>query len=133
MDQTQPPHVPADRRDTTRRQAQQLRANWLHGVAAGDITPVQLLKFAALDEGRWLRPISLTQLLMARPGKGRGSAESLLNQLRTELRYDGDARLTIGWLLDARTRGSRYAAWLRVTEVGRRLPWPNWPFAPSPW
>jgi hypothetical protein len=30
-----------------------------------------------------------------RPGKGRGSAENLLHQLRIELRYEGDARLTI--------------------------------------
>lgn len=129
-----PPPVPLAVANISRAKAQEVRAEWLIGVAADLLTMTDLLNHAASPQGRPLRRISLFQLLTSRPGRGPATAKAALSQLRAALRCTTPNKsMTIGWLLDNRAGGRRFVAWVNCVEVGRELaPWANWPFAPAP-
>ena len=137
-----PPRVPLATAVNALDAARRYRAQWLLALADGAITTLDLLAQAATIEGRPLTRLRLRQVLAAQPGVGEITVRRRLDQIAAECDHPsrpgtpglrtpgGYASMTVGWLLDNRARGARFAAWLAAVEVDRRTPapWPGFPF-----
>jgi hypothetical protein len=100
-----------------RRRAHTERARWLTAIHRRDVTIVDTVNYATTPDGRPLRKIKLRELLASQPRCSETRAERLLGVLRDRLYLTPtfDLRLmTIGWLLDNRTRGRRFDCFLDV-------------------
>ncbi len=123
-----PPAVPLAVANISRSQANNLRAEWLIGLATDLLTVLDLLAHATTPDGRPLRRISLLQLLTAQVGCGQVRAMATLHQLRALLRCSTPyTAMTIGWLLDNRTSGRRLLAFATAMQGGANCPWAGWP------
>lgn len=117
----------------SRANARLVRAEWLIGIVNGELTPLDLLTFAATAPGRPLRRVSLFQLLTAQPGVGPVTAKVTLDQLRALLRCTTpNPVMTVGWLLDNRTSGRRLLAFTNAVAARDLAPWPGWPLTKPP-
>lgn len=109
------------------------RADWLESLDAGLVTPMDLLKHAATPAGRPLLRLTMRQVLLSVPHTSVPAAEKVLSQLRdvTGCHDISLGKLTVGWLLDNRAKGSRQAAWIGLDKQFRNSPpWPGYPFTP---
>lgn len=110
------------------------RANALMAVAEGLVSIWDILQMAAIDIP--LRKISLQQLLAAQPGWGMRRAEKVISdtlafsERETHAQYA--RRATIGWLLDNRSGGGRYRAFVDAVlrTDATEPPWPGYPYSP---
>ncbi len=130
-----PPLVPVETARAALTSARRYRAEWLMALAAGTVTTMDLLQQAATTQGRPLARLGLRQILGATPGNGDATVRRKLALLADECGCPGlqVSRMTVGWLLDNRTQGRRFTAWLAAVEVGRREPaWPGFPFTDCP-
>ena len=127
------PMAAADMR-TVLNAARRCRAEWLVGVAQGLIDPTQLVQHAATDDGAPLLKVRLRKLLLSRPGHTPRDADTVIEALlRQQPSRVPPGELTVAWLLDNRTQGRRFAAWLAVLHGTRKQPpWPGFPFTPPP-
>ena len=118
---------------TAAAEARRLRAETLAGLAVGRLNSEEVLDRAAERTDHPLRRLKLMDVLSAPNGVGLVTATRLLDRVRRVL---GEPDLpfkamTISWLLDRRSGGRRYLAWLEATTRGA-APWPGWPYTPSP-
>lgn len=107
------------------------RADTMMAVAGGVLTPIDVIEAAAEVSGRHLLKIQLSQLLLAQPGVGALRVNAMVTELsRACSGGDDPKKLTVGWLLDNRTRGARFRSWLWIAETRGRPapPWPGFPF-----
>ena len=122
--------------NTALHRARRSRAEWLVSLSDGMIRPLDIFAQAATLDGAPLRKLSLRQVLANTPGIGEVTVRKQLARLSRELGPDvdcGDKSTTVGWLLDNRTHGRRFIAWLGTIECGRVRPaWSGWPFAVEP-
>lgn len=113
--------------------ANRYRAEWLLSVASGMLTVTELIDHAGTEPGRALRTIRLLELLRTQDGWGMSRAKAAMRALRQTRVVPGDLpdrKVTIGWLLDHRTKGQRYRALNDVTSTVRAAaPWPLFPYA----
>ncbi|MCU6481284.1 hypothetical protein [Arthrobacter sp. A2-55] len=115
-----------------RQNAARLRAEWMLLVHDGTVTLNDVLQEAQHQESKALLRLSVRQLLMSQPNWGRGKADSVIGHILSVLDVEIDRRLvTVGWLLDPRAGGRRFAAWLDAFEPKQRPPWPGFPHARS--
>lgn len=132
-----PPAVSLDVANEARRAARETRAAALLSVRNGEMTPFDVLDWAATEEGRPLMKLSLYQLLIAQEGWGDKKAKDALRRLCEvlEIKVPDTTSLKIGWLLDPRSGGRRYLAWVDVIEIRTKKiqpPWTGFPFTPAP-
>lgn len=117
--------------NSARRRALRMRAEWLTQVHEGLITVTELISYAATDDGAPLRVIRLRDLLLSQDRWGQARADAAMQSLR-EVLYLGNElplrRLTVSWLLDNRTNGQRFDAFLDVLGAERIAPWRGFPF-----
>ena len=115
--------------------AARMRSEWMMSIHDGVLTSMDLISEAAAPHGRPLRRIRLLQLLAAAPQGGLSKAGKSLNLLRLRLGDTTTAQktMTVGWLIDARSTGVRFKAWLDAIESSRtQPPWPGYPFTLRP-
>lgn len=116
-------------------QAMRTRAHWLIRVASGEVEALSVVMAACAEENMPLKRIGLVQLLLAQPDWGKKRAEAAVESV---IRRCGGAtcfphKVTVGWLIDPRSKQRRLKAWIEVIEVERNQPaWPGFPFASFP-
>lgn len=116
--------------NTAREQADRFRAEWLHLVHDEMVTPGDVLTEAGRPEAKPLLKVSIRQLLLAQKGWGRVRADAIIESIITVSEAKIESRqVTIGWLLDPRAGGRRFAAWLDAFEPRAALPGPGFPYA----
>lgn len=125
-----PPATGVDVLNRARATAARFRAEWLHLVHDRMVTPGDVLAEAARPEAKPLLKLSARQLLLAQPGWGRARADAVIERIITVSQAKIESRqTTIGWLLDPRAGGRRFAAWLDAFEDREVLPEPGFPYA----
>ncbi len=128
-----PPHTDIARLRAANAAAARYRAEWMMSLHDGICTPVDLIQDACTLPGRPLRRLNLLQVVAAPPDSSMAGARSRLSAMARRLEQPGlDARkLTVGWLVDARSKGHRFVAYLDAVETDRDSPpWAGFPFAP---
>lgn len=131
-----PPTVGLDRANSALAAARRYRAQWLLSLAYGATSTLELLRHAATVPGRPLTRLTLRQVLGAVPGVGMTTVRRQLQQLLAECGTGSELpnRVTVGWLLDTRSRGRRLVAWLATVEIDTHQPaaWPGYPYTGAP-
>lgn len=113
-----------------RRSASRFRAEWLMLIHDRMVNPADVLAEAARPEARPLLKLSLRQLLLAQPGWGRTRADAIVDNILSVADAKIERRqVTIGWLLDPRAGGRRFAAWIDAFEPRTTLGGGGFPFA----
>lgn len=116
--------------NAARRSAATYRAQWLMLVHDKMVTPDDALTDAARPEARPLLKLSLRQLLLAQPGWGRTRADAVIDKILSVSEAKIERRqVTIGWLLDPRAGGRRFAAWLDAIDPRKEPAGPGFPYA----
>lgn len=132
MSQTWTPRTPE--RDAAAERARLMRGEWLVLISKDAVTVTDLLLEATKPEGIPLRRLKLRQVLEAQEGWGRASAREFLRRVVGTLmleNVDIDS-LTVSWLLDGKTQGTRVQAWLDAAQPREVTLWPGFPFTPPP-
>ncbi|XKH58612.1 hypothetical protein LG293_16300 (plasmid) [Citricoccus nitrophenolicus] len=105
------------------------RGNWLLLVSEGMAEPNEVIAEAAKPHGAALLKLRLRQLVMTHPDWGEGRSSALVAKI---VRISGSkvpaSEATIGWLLDRRSGGRRFAAWLDSIEEKSGTPCSGFPF-----
>ncbi|MGK3708773.1 hypothetical protein [Arthrobacter sp. IK3] len=95
-------------------------------------TVADVLAASAMKENRPLLRLRLTILLRYQPGWGRLRAEGVVDHVLSVTGAKLDRRLVnVGWLLDPRAGGRRYAAWLDALQPKKDPPWSGFPHTRS--
>lgn len=116
--------------------ANALRAEWLMSITDGLVTATDLVNEACKDDGAPLRKISLQQLLLSQTGWGVPTVQTRLQLLLSLISTNGSSSqswrdLTVGWLVDGRDDGRRFAAWAEISAP-QVLPWSGFPLRRRP-
>ncbi|WP_433673919.1 hypothetical protein [Microbacterium gorillae] len=116
--------------------ARQVRADWLFSLQDGVVSMFDIITQACEPDGRPLLRIGLVRLLEHQDGWSRHAAITTINQtLRLlslpELSARGAAKLTVQWLVDARSGGRRQLAFADAMDSKTQLPWPGFPYSPQ--
>lgn len=114
--------------------ARKMRGEWLVLINQGVFSPHDLFQEAATHAGRPLRRLTLRQVLSAQADCSDERALRLVKKICSTLRLDPappPRDLTVGWLLDTRTGGTRILAYLDAIHP-RSTPWPGFPMTPPP-
>lgn len=124
---TVPPSIDKARQALAR--ARLLRGEYLVALASDLITAHDVVQAAMTDEGKPLRRISLRQLHLSSPGWGERRTKRLLSALSERLGASEKTQdMTIAWLIDPRSGGRRYLAWLDAQQPKAHAPWPGFPY-----
>lgn len=132
-----PPPVSLEVANEARRAAREARAVALLRVRNGDMTPLDVINAAATEEGRPLMKLSIYQLLIAQEGWGDKKAKEAIRRIFEvlEMKQSDATSLKVGWVIDPRSGGRRFLAWVDVIEIRSRKvqpPWMGFPFTQSP-
>lgn len=115
---------------SARLNADRLRAEWQLLIHEQMVTPGDALTEAARPEAKPLLKLTLRQLLLAQPGWGSTRVKGVIDKILSVADAKIDPRqATVGWLLDPRSGGRRYAAWLDAFEPRSALGGPGFPYA----
>jgi hypothetical protein len=126
-----PPNIPVSVLNSARRSADRFRAEWLILINEEMMKPADLLREAARPEAKPLMKLSLRQVLLAQPGWGRRKTDTVIDHVSAISGARIDRRkITVGWLLDPRAGGRRFAAWLDAFTP-KNQPWPGFPYTRS--
>ena len=126
-----PPHTDVSVLNKARRNADRFRAEWLILLNEKMMEPADLLREAARPEAKPLMKLSLRQVLLAQQGWGRRKTDAVIDHVSAVSGARIDRRkMTVGWLLDPRSGGRRFAAWLDAFEP-KTKPWPGFPYTRS--
>lgn len=127
---TPPRGATLDALNSARRSAARFRSEWLLLVHDLMVTPGDVLAEAGHPHGRALLKLSLRQILLAQPGWGRTRADTVIEKIMsvTDARIER-RQVTVGWLLDPRAGGRRFAAWLDAFEPRSALGGEGFPYA----
>lgn len=110
--------------------AARFRAEWLMLVNDRMVLPGDLIAEAARPEAKSLLKLSLRQLLLAQPGWGRTRANTVIDKILSVSNANIERRqATVGWLVDPRAGGRRFAAWLDAFEPRSALGGAGFPYA----
>lgn len=111
--------------------ARRQRAEYLVSLAEGLLTPLDLVEAATSDSGRALRKIGLRQMHLNCQGWGRRRTDRLLAGLASRLDLDpaGVQEKQVAWLIDPRSGGRRFLAWLDVQHEKTEGPWSGFPMS----
>lgn len=125
----QPPQSSIETARTALVDARRLRAEYLVAVATGLVTVHDVVRASATETGKPLRRISLRQLHLSSEGWGERRTARLMSALAeriggSETPHDK----TIAWLIDPRSGGRRYLAWIDVQRSKNSAPWAGFPF-----
>lgn len=105
------------------------RAAALTEVAEGKYTAEEMIQRCCdPDEDPALLRITVRELLASQPGWSLRTASNVTNRMAEAL---GEKPKTIAWLIDRRTGGKRWMAYLDATAE-RALPWTGYPWQPPP-
>lgn len=125
-----PPAPTLETANAARRNAAVYRAQWLMLIHDGMVTPGDVLADAAGPQARPLMKLSLRQLLLAQQGWGKTRADGVIDKILSVTDAKIERRqVTIGWLLDPRAGGRRFAAWLDAFEPRSALGGAGFPYA----
>lgn len=110
--------------------ARRQRAEYLIALSEGLLEPRDVVDAAALDAGRPLRKITLRQLHLSQEGWGERRTQRLLSAVaaRIGLSEEHVKGKTVAWLIDPRSGGRRYLAWLDAQQEKDGAPWAGFPF-----
>lgn len=129
MNATSHPTPPSSKATAALATARMIRAAALTEVAEGRYTAEEMIARACdPDENPALLRITLRELLASQPGWGVRSASIVTRRMAEAL---GEKPKTIAWLVDRRTGGKRWMAYLDATAE-RALPWAGYPWQPPP-
>jgi hypothetical protein len=127
-----PPRYDVSRLNSARRAAARIRGEWLMFINDGTFSPGDLMKEAALPESKALLKLSLRQVLLSQRGWGRKRTDAVIDHIAGVIGAKIDRRhLTVGWLLDPRAGGRRFAAWLDAFQPKTGPIWPGFPYVRS--
>ena len=117
-----------------KKRAARMRAEWILSLHEGYISTTDLITAACVDGNQPLLRLALRQILINQPGWGEVRTNRTLSALRGLLGLNATdtRRLTIAWLVDARTGGRRVQAWADCLDSKSNSPWPGFPYAPAP-
>lgn len=137
-----------------RLQVDRVRAQALVDLAEGRVSVNDVLLRATTTDGRGLMKVTVQQLLLSVPGVGRATVKRILGRLGTLTMSPLPAPrgLTLQWLLDGRSAGTRVVALgdaVLAVDSNLRLdrregtltpppslalssPWDGFPFSPPP-
>lgn len=105
------------------------RGNWILLVSEGMFTPTDVIAEAAKPAGAPLLKLGLRQLVMAQPDWGEARSSALVSKV---ISVSGSkipvAKATVSWLLDRRSGGRRFAAWLDSIQEKAGTPGAGFPF-----
>jgi hypothetical protein len=126
-----------ERANRARTEAFEARAEAKISIYQGILTPTDIILEAATEDGHALMNIRLVQLLISQPGWGmKRATEAILRICEVlEITVQKPTTLTVSWLLDQKSGGRRFRAWVDVIEIrtGKvQPPWVGYPFAPAP-
>lgn len=125
-----PPVIAHEKLSSARHEAAQLRAEWLLNIHSELLDVNDLLHESVTPQGKPLLRLRLRQVLLSRPGRGRTRTDFIINRVAAVSGSKLEAsKATVAWLLDPRTGGRRFAAWLDAQELKSGPPWPGFPFA----
>lgn len=125
-----PPFTPVEELNRARRSASLFRAEWLMLIHGELVTPGDLLQESSRTESASLLKLSLRQVLLAQPGWGRVRTDAMTSHIMSVTGVSVEQRkLTIGWVLDPRSGGRRFAAWLDAIATKDAPPWAGFPYA----
>lgn len=109
--------------------ARMVRAAALAEVAEGRYTAEEMIARACdPDEDPALLRITLRELLASQQGWSLRTSSNVMRRMTEAL---GEKPKTIAWLVDRRTGGKRWMAYLDATAE-RATPWPGYPWQPPP-
>lgn len=115
--------------NNARAAAADMRSDWLVSLDAGVSTAVDLFVHACTSEGRPLLRLPLRQVLLSQPKFGQARVTRTLDRIQLVLGVEMPVRsMTVGWLLDSRSGGRRFMAWLDATQILRSEPRPGFPY-----
>jgi hypothetical protein len=104
------------------------RGDWLLSIREGILTVDDLILHAQTPDGRDLWKMPLEQVLTAPPGSTISGARKTITIMRRILGIRTKDVLTVGWLVDVRSQGSRINAYVEATTP-KQL-WAGFPFTP---
>lgn len=111
------------------RKANRVRAEWLMLMSEGIIGPEDILAECESPDSKALLKLSLRQILLSRAGWGRKRVGAVLGHI---LSVTGakiyPKHATVGWLLDSRVGGRRFAAWLDAFQTKSGPSWQGFPY-----
>lgn len=110
--------------------ARRQRHQALADVALGHLTPHDVVVAAAQPHGRPLLRIGIRPLLGSQPGWGNRTVNRFLDHLSGICPLP-NRDIQIRWILDPRSGGRRFLAWLDTWRP-QRPPWPDFPYTPPP-
>ena len=123
------PSTPLWQANEARREAAVYRAEWLVDLDSSTSTVNDLFKAACTDNGRPLLRLPLRQVLLAEGRIGEAKVGRTLLRIQELLGTEMPVRaMTVAWLLDSRTGGKRFMAWLDANQFQRSKPWPSFPY-----
>lgn len=125
---------PLSAANSARFEANRQRAEWLVAVANGDSTVLDVIEWAATDDGRPLMRVPLRKLLLAQPGWGEDRTRTAITKTLAVTGRRGlpTRKVTIAWLLDHRAGGKRFQAFCDALAFTPKTPWTAFPFTPVP-
>ena len=113
-------------------EARRFRAIWMHAIATRRCSVVDLLDAAIQPGGEPLRALVLTEVLGAQPGWPPRRARFTVAEVRRMLNVNPELpnrKVTVGWIVDGRTRGVRRRALAdALYRSHREPPVPHWPW-----
>ena len=115
--------------NSARQEADRQRAEWLVSLDAGVTDVADFFEFACTLEGRPLLRVPLRQVMLAGLGFSEAKTRRALDRIQQLLGVEKTTRnMTVAWLLDSRTGGKRFMAWLEATQILRSEPWSGFPY-----
>lgn len=112
------------------RLANQARGEWMLSVAEGLMSVDDLIAVACNDDGRPLRKLRLEQVIAAQPDVSLAEAKRQVASISRISGYKDDKPMLVGWLIDARSQGTRIDAWVDASTP--REIWTGFPFTSQP-
>ena len=116
-----PPPNPISEVEAARQAARRARAEWLHAIATGVVTPLEAIRAAEGPDGGPVRDMSLRTVLMA--AYSRPCTENIITKLgRASGRRLAGRYVPVRWLFDRRSPGRLEAL---ATLLGEAHPEPE--------
>lgn len=123
------PSTPLWHANGVRAEAHRYRVEWLDALDNEVSTTADLFEEACTLEGRPLLRTTLRQILLTDHAFSNARVPKILARIQHLVGVEMPVRhMTVAWLLDPRSGGRRFIAWLDATQEFRSEPWSGFPY-----